>query len=366
VIEFFLSSRRRLKMRKSDSKKNIERKSKAKKTAARKIKSRVKILKRRLTRRKKAPIRPKVEVAVFKEPIKIGLPQTAFGIGEKERVEVSKFTGLEAPTPQPTQYTLPPRYYDNKIVLLARDPWWIHTYWDISEEKINQVISSLPQDQREGLSWALRVYDVTGVKDFNGTNAHSYFDINIHFEANNWYINVGNPESEWCVDIGLKNPQGNFYIIARSNITKTPYFGISDIIDEEWALPDEEYYKVLGVYDLGKSSLERRKKLEELIRYQISSGAFSPGISSLFSIMQKPGLPRKFFLEVWTELILYGRTEPSAELQVNGKRVRLREDGTFSLRHALPEGDFEFRVVATSRDKKDKIKITPAVSRYTK
>ena len=75
---------------------------------------------------------------------------------------------------------------------------------------------------------------------------------------------------------------------------------------------------------------------------------------------------RKFFLEVWTEVILYGRTYPDADVSVCGKKINLREDGTFSLRYALPEGDFKFDVVATSSDKIDTIKVTPAVKRYTK
>ncbi|MFH1768546.1 MAG: DUF4912 domain-containing protein [Candidatus Omnitrophota bacterium] len=281
----------------------------------------------------------------------------------KEQVEVSKFTAVEIPHETVHRYSLPLRYNDNRIVLLARDPWWLHTYWDISEEKINSVISSIPLHERQNSQWTLRVYNVTGVRDFTGNNAKSWFDIGVNFEAYNWYLNVNAPEKEWCVEIGLKSPQGTFYPVARSNITKTPYFGISDIIDEEWALPDDEYYKLLGVYDLGKSSLERRKKITEILREQISSGAFSGQISSL--AIQKKKQARKFFLEVATEVIVYGRTEPTADLSVCGKNVRLREDGTFSLRYALPEGDFRFDVVATSQDKQDTIKITPAVKRYT-
>ena len=293
------------------------------------------------------------------------LPQKAFlaAQSEKEMVEVSKFTAVEVAQEDVAQHNLPVRYYDNRIVALSRDPWWIYTYWDITEGKISEVISHIAVHEREGLRWILRVYDVTTVRDFRGNNANGSFDIGINFDTSNWYINVNKPECEWCIEIGLVTLTGKFYAVARSNIIKTPYFGISDIIDEEWATADDAYFKMIGIYDLGKSSLERRKKLEEIVKGQISSGAFSGGISSLFSMREKPK-QRKFFLEVWTELILYGRTEPTADVSVCGKKIKLRDDGTFSARYALPEGNFRYDVLATSQDRVDTLKRIPAVKRF--
>jgi hypothetical protein len=284
----------------------------------------------------------------------------------KQAAEVEKvqFTAVQEANTESNRYNLPLRYGDNRIVILARDPWWLHAYWDISEQRINEVISSIAIEERQNLKWILRVYDITAVNNFNGSNANSFFNIDIHFEANNWYVNVNQPERDWCIEIGLMNPYGKFFPVARSNVIKTPYFGISSIIDEEWALPDEDYYKVLGIYDLGKSSLERKQRFEELIRHQISSPLASWGVSSLFSERHKEA--DKFFLEVWTELILYGRTEPGAEVTVSGRRVNLKPDGTFSLRYALPVGDYEFKVAGISKNTKHKITKTPAVKRFDK
>jgi len=322
---------------------------KEKKSLLRRVVSRV------VRRRKKAPTQ--------EENI---LPKPVYSLeAEKEAVEIEKvqFTAVQETKPEPA-CNLPLRYGDNRIVLLARDPWWLHTYWDITEQRINEVISSIPVYERENLKWIIRVYDVSGVRNFEGNNANAFFDIDIRFEASNWYMNVNQPERDWCVEIGLINPFGKFFPVARSNIIKTPYFGISSVIDEEWALPDEDYYKVLGVYDLGKSSLERKRKFEEIIKHQISSPLASWGMSSLFS--ERPRVADKFFLEVWTELILYGRTEPDADVTVEGKKVHLKSDGTFSLRYALPVGDFTYQVVGVSKNKKHKITKTPAVKRFDK
>lgn len=285
---------------------------------------------------------------------------------EKESVEIEKvkFTAVQEPVADNNRYSLPFRYSDNRITILPRDPWWIFTYWDISEQRINEIISSIPVYERENLKWILRVYDLTGISHFDGKNANSFFDIGIHLEANNWYINVNQPERSWCIEIGLINPLGKFFPVARSNVIKTPYFGISSIIDEEWAIPDEDYYKVLGIYDLGRSSLERKRRFEKIIKNQISSPLASWGVSSLFSERHKEA--DKFFLEVWTELILYGRTEPGADVTIEGKKVTLKHDGTFSIRYALPVGDYQYKVVGVSKNKKHKVTKTPAVKRFEK
>lgn len=55
-----------------------------------------------------------------------------------------------------------------------------------------------------------------------------------------------------------------------------------------------------------------------------------------------------FWLNVNAELVLYGATEPNARVALAGKLVRLRPDGTFSFRFALPDGRFELPLNATS------------------
>lgn len=61
-------------------------------------------------------------------------------------------------------------------------------------------------------------------------------------------------------------------------------------------------------------------------------------------------LKRKFFFEIWSEVIVYGRTEPDAALFLNQKGIKLNPDGTFSLRYALPDGEIPFKFIAQSSD----------------
>ncbi|MBI5124513.1 MAG: DUF4912 domain-containing protein [Candidatus Omnitrophica bacterium] len=260
------------------------------------------------------------------------------------------------------QFRFPPGYGDNKIILLVRDPWWIFTYWEIRRDKEKDVVKKIKSDGDDPHKSILRVYDVTDI-NFNGKNAHSYFDIDLKDLANSWYINVPSPDRSWIVDIGVATKKGNFYFLARSNVVRTPRHGMSEKLDAEWMMPDEDYWKMFGLsggFGVGKGSLEVRELVKKALEEQISSAQ----ISSAASFYRKPQ-ERKFWLVVNTELIVYGATEPDASLTVQGKEIKLRQDGTFTLRFALPDGKQVIPVEAVSSDGIDKLKITPIVTRKT-
>jgi hypothetical protein len=68
----------------------------------------------------------------------------------------------------------------------------------------------------------------------------------------------------------------------------------------------------------------------------------------------KPGAREKsFWFNVNAELIVYGATEPDATVSIGGRRIKLRPDGSFSYRFALPDGNYEMPVVAISADATD-------------
>lgn len=260
------------------------------------------------------------------------------------------------------QFKFPPGYGDNKIVILIRDPWWLFAYWEIRHDKEEDIVRKIRSDGDDPLKSVLRIYDVTDI-NFNGRNANSSFDIDLKGLANNWYINVGSPDRSWLVDIGIVTKKGSFYVLARSNTVKTPRYGMSDKLDAEWMMPEEDYWKMFGLsggFGIGKGSLEVREMFKKRLEEQISSAQ----ISSAASFYRKPQ-ERKFWLVVNTELIVYGATEPDATMTVQGKEITLRKDGTFTLRFALPDGKQVIPVEATSSDKKDRRKITPIVIRKT-
>ena len=60
--------------------------------------------------------------------------------------------------------------------------------------------------------------------------------------------------------------------------------------------------------------------------------------------------PKGFWFNVNAELIIYGATEPTARVTLDGREIKLRPDGSFSFRFALPDGKYELPAVAVSAD----------------
>lgn len=256
---------------------------------------------------------------------------------------------------------IPSSYNDTKIVLMVRDPYWLHTYWSINPSAIEYINANFRQWNQIPL--ILRVYDITGAHTFDGSNSNYYFDIHINQEANNWYIHVGGPNRSFCVDLGFIQDNGAFYTITRSNIVTTPRDNVSEIVDEEWMSIEEDFLKLYRLAGAGKgnSSAELVESLIKRLEREMGSGA----VSSLSSPSRYLPKERKFWLVLNTELILYGATEPDAIVHIQGEPINLRPDGTFTLRFALPDGTQTIPVVANSADGIDTITITPVVSKQT-
>jgi uncharacterized protein len=88
----------------------------------------------------------------------------------------------------------------------------------------------------------------------------------------------------------------------------------------------------------------------QLARAAAEAGREIPafGISSP-AIMAVPR-ERQFWFKVNAELIIYGATEPDAHVTIADRPVKLRPDGTFSFRFALPDGRYGLPAVARSAD----------------
>ncbi len=259
---------------------------------------------------------------------------------------------------------LPSAYGETRIVLLVRDPYWVHVYWEVSRDDLLKAKQSLREEWPKAKS-VLRVYDVTDV-DFDGTNANSYFDIEISGGATNWYINTGVPNRTYCVDIGLKTPTGRFLPLARSNRATTPRDAPSEVTDVEWMVPDWEFeriYALSGGLQYGMGSAELVQLVQKALGGEVSSGApASFGVSSI--VGERRG--RGFWFRLGTELIVYGATQPDAKVTLQGRPVHLRQDGTFTARFELPDGKQVIPAIAESADGSERIEITPTVTKKTR
>ncbi len=101
---------------------------------------------------------------------------------------------------------LPQSYGSDTIFLIAQEPHWLFTYWDID-------ISRHP-----GGKTFLRVYE--GEKTVEA-------EIEVPFETRNWYIPVKRAGAKYTVEIGY-NRGSVWKVIARSHTIETPPDHLSD------------------------------------------------------------------------------------------------------------------------------------------
>ena len=166
---------------------------------------------------------------------------------------------------------LPTHYGDDKLVLLVRDPWWLFAYWEITPGRQEAVTREIEPKNLADRKTVLRVYDVTGT---SLPKFHSFFDIELNFYTNNWYIDVGMPDRQWVAEVGFRLADGRFFPLVRSNSVRTPSFGISDVLDEEWMLPEDVYYRLIGQSigaNASGNSMDIRKMLEKYLKTVVSS-----------------------------------------------------------------------------------------------
>ncbi|MFZ5802913.1 MAG: DUF4912 domain-containing protein [Candidatus Omnitrophota bacterium] len=253
---------------------------------------------------------------------------------------------------------LPSNYGDNHIYLLVRDPHWIYAYWEIQHDRHWQALQQLGGNWDE-VKTLLRVYDTSDPK-----NWEIFSNVELKDVVDHWFINV-HPNRSYVAEIGLLHRDGRYLMLVRSNQVTTPRAGMSDVIDEQWMDIDfDKMYALSGGFEVGKSSAELQKLMEERLRGAITSGSGAGMITSMGSPV-KIKKQRGFWFVLDCELIVYGATEPDALVTLQGKTVKLRPDGTFTCRFALPDGKIVLDAKAVSADGLEERNIIPTVVRST-
>ncbi|NLN16047.1 MAG: DUF4912 domain-containing protein [Firmicutes bacterium] len=254
------------------------------------------------------------------------------------------------PDVAPSPYELPSGYNDTRLVAMVRDPLWLFAYWEVQGDLIERIRLEEGPDHWDGGSWTMRVMDLTD---------QDAFDVGIDVYARNWYLEVGRPGHLLQLCLGRTLPSGRFVPLVYSNKTQAPPAGVSDLIDEEWMVLEEATVMAAGSFLIGATSPGMGRIMLER---EMASGAIinvgSPGLQAKVA-----GQP--FWLTVNTELILYGATQPGAQVTIFGQPIKLRPDGTFTARYALPDGTLVIPVQAISPQGTESITVTPVVSRET-
>jgi hypothetical protein len=187
---------------------------------------------------------------------------------ESRAAESKYYTGPQERRAPARYEELPQAYGEERIVLMARDPYWAFVYWETTPERIEREKAWFGWDSK----LVVRLYDITG-KPFDGMNANGYYDQEVFDRVGSWYFDLARPSHSFCADIGLLTPDGRFLTLARSGSVTLPREGVSDVLDEEWMLLDEEFWKLYGAPG-GLSSPE----VQEMWRRRFLREVTSPGL----------------------------------------------------------------------------------------
>ncbi len=222
-----------------------------KKSATKSVEAKTVSMKKKGTAKALLKERTVTRKAAAAKPVKDALPrrewQMPSGVEEplmaQERVSDAKYyTGTSEHKPPMPYDTLPHEYGGERMALLARDPYMALGYWELPQVRLEKEKAWFGWDSK----LCIRVYDVTGIQ-FDGSNAAAYFDQEVYERVGSWYFDFGRPTHSFCADLGLMAPNGRFLTLVRSNRVTMPRDGVSDVLDEEWMLVDEEFMKLYGV-----------------------------------------------------------------------------------------------------------------------
>jgi len=193
----------------------------------------------------------------------------------QERVADAKYyTGTEEQKPAVPSDTLTHEYGSERMALMARDPYMAFSYWELPQARIEKEKAWFGWDSK----LCVRVYDITGVL-FDGTNATAYFDQEVYDRVGSWYFDFSRPMHSFCADLGLLAPNGRFLTMIRSNAVTMPRDGVSDVMDEEWMLVDEEFMKLYGIAGATSGGFSSQQ-VQELMSQRRMLKISSPGLFS--------------------------------------------------------------------------------------
>ena len=298
---------------------------------------------------KKKPARKKIDVASTPNP---NLARKM----QRERIRREKLKDLAFDAANKESESVVDK---DRIVLIVRDAFWLHTYWEITKNSVARAKAALAENWL-GAQPTLRLLKVSADKS-TGPVEDPVRDIPIHGGVKNWYIDLDGEPTTLKIQIGYKTADGKFYLMATSNTVSSP---TSDSeVDEHWtdiAEDHEKFYAQSGGYEAVRTSGELKAVFEEKLRRPMHSMD-----ASAMSHSPIPGF-RPFDFEVDAHMVIYGATAPNANVCLAGEPVKLNEDGTFVVRMGLPDRRQVLPVVASSRDGSEQRTTVLAIERNTK
>ena len=309
---------------------------------------------------------------------------------------------------------LPESYGTKKLFLTARDPHWLYAHWDLTREQQNELNAESTDGHLilrvfSGKIEGHPAYEIHVHPESRHWFAHveragnSYAaELGYYSALGKWLRVAVSSGTVTPPDAAAKEDTAEFATIPY----EFPFARLMQIIEDavrdntplaqaieelrraghpdlprfahsihspviapgptrQWT-PDQEkaLAKIISIDETRRvwmGSLEITELIRRRLAHEVASpvtayGISSPGLSSSptspFGAI-KAATEKGFWFNVNAELIIYGATEPNAKVTLGGHEIKLRSDGTFSFRFALPDGKYDLPAVAVSADGTD-------------
>jgi|688.fasta_scaffold00049_62 hypothetical protein len=252
----------------------------------------------------------------------------------------------------------------DRLILIVRDAYWLHASWEVTRRSVERAKAALA-DHWHSVRPILRLLKV----DNSGTTNHFESivrDIEIHGGVRNWYIDVSDPPSAFRVLLGYVATGDRFHELARSNVVTTPVPGSDEAVSAHWAdiaKDAERIFALSGGYNDERETKELQDVFEEHLKRPMGAPALAQFGSGAEGSLRRH---RNFHFELDAEMVVFGSTHPDAYVTLGGEPVKVRSDGTFSVRVPLPDRRQVLPATACTRDGVEEQTIVIAVERNTK
>ncbi len=248
---------------------------------------------------------------------------------------------------------------NDRLVLAVCDPFWLRAYWEATPRRVERIRSAM------GQSWhtadpTLRLYRVD--REPHGATRREFVgDFPVRAGVNSCYVPVDDPPRSFVVELGYLARDKRFFTLISSNVVETPQRYVHDAFGRS-----EE--NGLGFPTNFDAFVQRRRLARPRFASLESNETPRPGALNGTARRDVVALRSSNVLRVAVdcEIVVKGQVSPGARVRVKEEPIRLKEDGTFSIRYRLPERRHVFPVVATTPDGSETRTVVLAVDRNTK
>lgn len=117
----------------------------------------------------------------------------------------------------------------DRITLLARDPFCVFAYWELTPGRRQPALAELGRDA-EGACQVLRLYAATTAD----TAPTVSFDVDLPADLGSRYLTVSSPGASCRAEIGLRTASGRFVPLVSSNTVIMPSAAPSTDTSVRW------------------------------------------------------------------------------------------------------------------------------------